>query len=138
MIRIPHRANIIADVVAGAMHITAQFARIGAQVTAMAERILTDGEQLGFARTAYEIRWAKVETRPEFMPAKMLEVRRAADARATLWHTFNRCQESAMAGGILYHSRTQRLVRTRRIRNIREEVRVNTALWEAALRILEP
>jgi hypothetical protein len=42
-----------------------------------------------------------------------------------------------MSGGIVYHSRTQRLVRTRRIRNIREDIRINTALWQAATRILE-
>jgi hypothetical protein len=28
--------------------------------------------------------------------------------------------EAAMTGGVLYHTRTQRLVRTRRIHNIRE------------------
>jgi hypothetical protein len=137
VIRVPHRANVIADVVAGAIQITAQFERIGALVTAMAARILTMSEQLAFAQTAYEIRWAKIETRPVFLPDRMLEARRAADAHSTLWHTFNRLQESAMSGGILYHSRAQRLVRTRRIRNIREDVRINTALWQAATRILE-
>jgi hypothetical protein len=137
VIRVPHRASVIADVVAGAIQITAQFERIGAVVTAMAARMLTESEQLAFARTAYEIRWAKVETRPLFAPAKMLEARREADANSSLWHSFNRLQEAAMSGGIVYHSRVQRLVRTRRIRNIREDVRINTALWQAATRILE-
>jgi hypothetical protein len=137
VIRVPHRANVIADVVAGAIQITAQFERIGALVAAMAARMLTESEQLAFAHTAYEIRWAKVETRPLLLPAKMLEARRAADANPSLWHTFNRLQEAAMSGGIVYHSRAQRLVRTRRIRNIREDVRINTALWQAATRILE-
>ena len=137
VIRVPHRANVIADVVAGAIQITAQFERIGTLVTAMAARILTMSEQFAFAQTAYQIRWAKVETRPVFLPERMLEARRAADAHSTLWHTFNRLQESAMSGGIIYHSRAQRLVRTRRIRNIREDVRINTALWQAATRILE-
>ena len=137
VIRVPHRTNVIADVVAGALHITAQFYRIGAQVTAMAQRMLKHSEQLDFARAAYEIRWAKVDTRPLFCVDKMLEVRRAADGSDSLWHVFNRCQEAAMTGGIVYHSRRQRLVRTRRIRNIREDVRINTALWAAAIRILE-
>jgi hypothetical protein len=137
VIRIPHRANIIADVVAGAIQITAQFERIGSLVTAMAARILTDDEQLAFAQTAYEIRWAKIETRLRLEPAKLLEARREADANPSLWHTFNRLQESTMAGGVVYHSRVQRFVRTRRIRNIREDVRINTALWQAATRILE-
>jgi hypothetical protein len=103
----------------------------------MAARILTMSEQLALAQTAYEIRWAKVETRPLLLPEKMLEARRATDANPSLWHTFNRLQESAMSGGIIYHSRAQRLVRTRRIRNIREDVGINTALWQAATRILE-
>jgi len=120
IIRIPHRANIIADVVAGALQITAQFASIGAQVSAMAERILSDQEQVEFAHVAYVIRWASTETRPAFLPSKMLEIRREADAPSSLWHTFNRLQESAMTGGVLYHTRTQRLMRTRGIRNIRE------------------
>lgn len=137
IIRIPHRANIIADVVAGALQIAAQFASIGAQVSAMAERILSDQEQVEFAKVAYAIRWASTETRPAFLPSKMLEIRRAADAPSSLWHTFNRLQESAMTGGVLYHTRTQRLMRTRGIRNIREDVRINTALWQAAVRILE-
>jgi hypothetical protein len=137
VIRVPHRANVIADVVAGAIQITAQFERIGAVVTAMAARMLTESEQIAFAQTAYEIRWAKVEGRPLLQPAKMLEARRAADAQSSLWHTFNRLQEAAMSGGIVYHSRAQRLVRTRPIRNIREDVRINTALWQAATRILE-
>jgi hypothetical protein len=56
IIGVPHRANVIADVVAGAIQITAQFQRIGSIVTAMAARILTESEQLQFAQTAYAIR----------------------------------------------------------------------------------
>ena len=137
VIRVPHRSNVIADVVAGALQITAQFREIGTTVTAMAARILTDDEQMTFAHAAFEIRYAKVEHRPAFSPAKMLEARRETDAYPTLWHCYNRCQEAALSGGISYRSRTQRLVRTRKIKNIREDVRVNNALWQAACRILE-
>jgi hypothetical protein len=137
VIRIPHRSTVIADVVAGALQITAQFEQIGSLVTAMATRILNDSEQMAFAQTAFAIRYAKVETRPAFSPEKMLEARRAADMAPTLWHAFNRLQESALTGGVSYRSRSERLVRTRRIRNIREDVRINTALWQAACRILE-
>jgi Domain of unknown function (DUF932) len=137
VIRIPHRANIIADVVAGAIQITAQFERIGTVVTAMAARMLSESEQMTFAQRAFEIRWANIESRPRLLPARLLEPRREADVGSSLWHTFNRLQESAMAGGVIYHSRAQRLVRTRRIRNIREDVRINTALWQAAVRMLE-
>jgi hypothetical protein len=137
VVRVPHRPSVVADVVAGALQVTAQFERIGQTVTAMAARILDDGEQRDFAETAFGIRWARIESRPAFAPAKMLEARRSADDHPTLWHTYNRCQEAALAGGIHYHSASNRLVSTRRIHNIREEVRINTALWQAACRILE-
>lgn len=137
VIRVPHRSTVVADVVAGAIQITAQFGRIGQQVTAMAERMLSEREQLDFAATAFAIRYAKSETPPAFAPAKLLEARRAADAEPSLWAVFNRCQEAVLSGGVVYRSGTQRLVRSRRIRNIREDVRINTALWQAATEVLE-
>jgi len=93
VIRVAHRASVIADVVAGALQITAQFERIGETVRAMAARMLTESEQQGFAEMAYRIRWAKVEVRPAFEPARMLEARRPADDHPTLWHTLNRLPE---------------------------------------------
>ncbi|MGA3156109.1 MAG: DUF932 domain-containing protein [Steroidobacteraceae bacterium] len=136
VIRIPHRSSVIADVVAGAIEVCAQFGRLRSRVQAMAERLLDPAEQLALAHTAYHLRWARSDTLPPFPPARLLEPRRPADDHPTLWHTLNRCQEAALAGGIHYHSATKRLVTTRRIRNIREEVRINTALWQAAERML--
>jgi hypothetical protein len=136
IIRVPHRKSIVTDVVAGALQIAAQFDQIGATVQAMAERVLTEGEQLDFARTTFAIRWARVDERPSFDPQKLLQVRRAADDHPTLWHVYNRCQEAALAGGLHYPTANRRLVSTRKIRNIREDVRINTALWAAAIHIL--
>ena len=52
MIRIPHRPNVLADVVAGAREVTLQFDRIGGLVQAMAARMLSEAEQLAFAAVA--------------------------------------------------------------------------------------
>lgn len=137
VIRIPHRANVLADVVAGARELTLQFDRIGALVQSMAARMLSEAEQLAFATRALEIRWADPSSRPRLLPAKLLEARQAADATPSLWHTFNVVQQATMTGGIVYHSARARLVRTRRIQSIREDVRVNCALWQAAVKVLE-
>ena len=137
MIRIPHRANVLADVVAGAREVTLQFDRIGGLVQAMAARMLSEAEQLAFATRALEIRWADPTSRPRLLPAKLLEARQAADANPSLWHTFNTVQQATMTGGVVYHSARARLVRTRRIVSIREDVRVNCALWQAAVEVLE-
>ena len=42
-----------------------------------------------------------------------------------------------MAGGVSYATNTHRVVTTRKIRNIREDIRINTALWQAAVSIIE-
>jgi len=42
-----------------------------------------------------------------------------------------------MAGGLNYETRTRRVITTRKIRNIREDVRINTALWMAAVSLTE-
>ncbi len=137
MIRIPHRANVLSDVVAGAREVTLQFDRIGGLVQAMAARMLSEAEQLAFATRALEIRWVDPMSRPRLLPAKLLEARQAADANPSLWHTFNVVQQATMTGGVVYHSARARLVRTRRIVSIREDVRVNCALWQAAVEVLE-
>jgi hypothetical protein len=137
MIRIPHRANVLADVVAGARELTLQFDRIGALVHAMAARMLSEAEQMAFATRALEIRWADPTTRPRLLPARLLEARQTADATPSLWHTFNTVQQATLAGGVVYQSAKARLVRTRRIVSIREDVRVNCALWQAAVQVLE-
>jgi hypothetical protein len=136
LVRIPHRSGVVADVVAGAIEVCAQFGQLRSRVQAMAERVLSPGEQLQLAHTAYHLRWTRSEKLPPFPPARLLEPRRPMDDQPTLWHTFNRCQEAALAGGVHYHSASQHLVATRRIRNIREEVRINTALWQAAEQLL--
>jgi hypothetical protein len=86
MIRIPHRANVLADVVAGARELTLQFDRIGALVHAMAARMLSEAEQMAFATRALEIRWADPTTRPRLLPARLLEARQTTDATPSLWH----------------------------------------------------
>ena len=135
-IRIPHRSSVVADIVAGAVEVCAQFGQLRSQVEAMAARVLSPAEQLQLAHTAYRLRWVDSDALPAFPPARLLEPRRPADDYPTLWHTLNRCQEAALAGGIHYHSASKRLVATRRIRKIREEVRINTALWQAAEQLL--
>jgi hypothetical protein len=98
---------------------------------------LSEAEQMAFATRALEIRWADPTTRPRLLPARLLEARQTADASPSLWHTFNTVQQATLAGGVVYHSAKARLVRTRRIVSIREDVRVNCALWQAAVQVLE-
>ena len=68
---------------------------------------------------------------------RVLEARRSGDAGDSLWQVYNVVQENLVRGGITYQSARGRQMRTRRIQAIREDVRINTALWQAAAARLE-
>ncbi|HEV2269973.1 MAG TPA: hypothetical protein VGR92_10970, partial [Steroidobacteraceae bacterium] len=46
-----------------------------------------------------------------------------------LWRTFNVVQENVLRGGIVRRTASGRLMRTRAIQAIREDVRLNAGLW---------
>jgi hypothetical protein len=48
----------------------------------------------------------------------------------------NRVQENLLRGGLSRRSTSGRLTRTRRITAIREEVRLNSGLWDLASELL--
>jgi len=45
-------------------------------------------------------------------------------------------QENLLGGGLTRRSASGRLVRTRRITSIREDVRINSGLWDLAAEVL--
>jgi hypothetical protein len=66
-------------------------------------------------------------------PSQLLAPRRAEDVGSDLWRTLNVVQENLLQGGLVRRSASNRLTRTRRIRAINEDVRLNSALWERAM-----
>jgi len=136
-ISVPHRSSVVADVVEGALRLTSQFQALGAAVEAMAARVLTPPEQLGFGEAALAIRYPQAERLP-YASERLLEARRSADAGNSLWQVYNVVQENLIRGGIAYQTTRGRAMRSRRIGAIREDVRINTALWRAAEGFLLP
>jgi hypothetical protein len=68
--------------------------------------------------------------------SQLLNCRRPEDARDDLYSTLNRVQENLLRGGLSRRSSSGRLVRTRRITSIKQDVRINSALWDAAAELL--
>jgi hypothetical protein len=62
--------------------------------------------------------------------------RRAEDVDNDLWRTLNVVQENVLRGGIPRRSASNRLIRTRAITAIREDVRINSGLWDLALALV--
>jgi uncharacterized protein DUF932 len=130
--RVAHRGDIVADVVRAALEISERFEALAGSVERMEHTQLDQLERLDFAAQAAALRFhGAVETGLE--PSRLLVPRRAEDAGSDLWRTFNVVQENVLRGGIARRTASGRLTRTRAIRAIREDVRLNSGLWDLAL-----
>ncbi|MDR6860958.1 DUF932 domain-containing protein [Variovorax guangxiensis] len=133
LIHVSHRGNVVANVVEAAQRITREFGRVGEVVEEMRGTTLSGGEQLEFAREALALRYPD-KAEPPVQPAQLLERRRIADVGDDVWRTFNAVQEHALLGGLRGRTATGRSMHTRGVRAIRENVRLNTGLWNLALK----
>lgn len=130
--RVTHRGDVVADVVAAALEISERFDLLAAAVERMEHTRLDRLQQLDFAAEAVALRFPK-DPSGSIEPSRFLVAHRAEDVGNDLWRTFNVLQENLLRGGIPRRSASNRLSRTRRITAIREDVRLNSGLWELAM-----
>jgi hypothetical protein len=136
IVHVPHRGNVIANVIEGALSITSRFDEIATVVEQMADTQLADRERWDFAAEALKLRYPRPEHPAPITVDQLLLPRRQEDFGKSVWHTFNVVQENALRGGIQGRTANNRPTRTRGIRAIREDVRINTALWQLAMTML--
>jgi hypothetical protein len=134
-VRVAHRGDIVEEVVTGALDMSERFGVLAGQVERMEHRLLVKAEQLTFAEQALAVRF------PEpadcgIEPAQLLGCRRAEDLGNDLWSILNKCQENLLRGGLSRSVTSGRRSRTRRITSIREDVRINSRLWDLAEEVL--
>lgn len=129
--RVSHRGDIVDEVVAGALELSERFEQLALRVERMEQRRLVKDEQLQLAEQALALRFPDVAL-AGMAPSQLLHGRRIEDLHDDLWSVFNRIQENLLVGGLSRRSATGRLVRTRRITSIREDVRLNSGLWDLA------
>ena len=132
---VAHRGNVVDEVVTGALEIAERFESLARQVEHMEQRQLFKDEQIRFAQRALALRFPVAET-CGMQPSALLTCRRPEDVGDSLWATLNRVQESLLRGGLSRRSPNGRLTRTRRITSIREDVRLNSQLWDLAMEVL--
>jgi hypothetical protein len=130
--RVMHRGDVVRDVVCAAFRISERFEALATAVERMERTVLDAGQRLEFAAQALALRFPK-DLEGAVEPSRFLVPRRTEDVGNDLWRTFNVLQENLLRGGILRRSASNRLTRTRRITAIREDVRLNSALWEMAV-----
>jgi hypothetical protein len=138
-VRIPHKGNIVHQVIEGAYRVVDDTKQAAIAAQDMRQIELRPAEADAFAEAASELRWdeaAPVQAR------QLLAPRRRDDVGSDLWRTFNRVQESLVAGGVSYTQRDERgrpVARreTRPVQNIDGNVSLNRALWTLAQRMQE-
>jgi hypothetical protein len=98
-------------------------------------RILTDTERLALATGAAAHRWEDLDKAP-VNPSLLLNPRRYGDGAKDLWTTLNCIQENITKGGQRDYSRRRpngnRMPKSRAIKGIDEDLKLNKALWHMA------
>jgi hypothetical protein len=133
-IRVPHKGNVVQNVINGAFDVLDGFELIREQKDGMRAVALDRDEQEAFARSALALRYdpADAEAPAPVTESQLLAPRRFEDRRDDLWTVFNRVQENLTKGGLHGRSRTGRSMSTRPITGIDQNVKLNRALWMLA------
>lgn len=133
-VRVPHRGNIVQNVINGAFDVLDGFDLIREQKKGMKAVTLERDEQYAFARSALALRYdpTDAEAPAPVTESQLLAPRRFEDRRDDLWTVFQRTQENLTKGGLHGRSRSGRSMSTRPITGIDQNVKLNRALWMLA------
>jgi hypothetical protein len=132
---VSHRGNIVDEVIVGALRLSEQFDSLAVQVERMEQRRMFKDEQLQFAERALALRFPDPGA-SGMQASQLLACRRVEDVGEDLWTVMNRCQEGLLRGGLSRRSAGGRFTHTRRITSIKEDVRLNSQLWDLAIEVL--
>jgi hypothetical protein len=90
-IRVPHKGDVIGQVIDGAFKVLDSFEGATQQREGMSAAVLDEGEQTAFARAALALRYDDDKPAP-VTERQLLAPRRVEDRASDLWTTFNRVQ----------------------------------------------
>jgi hypothetical protein len=151
-LNIPHKGNVIHQVIEGSFQIIENARKSLETVETWSNLRLTAGEQNAFAEAAHSLRFADADGTIDtpITASQLLTPRRMADRDAAgswsrpapdLYRTMNVVQENAIKGGLSARRpgerNSGRMVTTREVRGIDQDVRLNRALWQLAERMAE-
>ena len=132
-VRVPHKGNIVQNVINGAFDVLDGFDLIREQKEGMQALTLNRDEQTAFAHAALSLRYDPTDdTPPPITETQLLTSRRFEDRSDDLWTVFNKLQENLTRGGLHGRSRSGRVMSTRAVTGIDQNVKLNRALWVLA------
>lgn len=130
-IRVPHKGDVIGQVIDGAFKVLDSFEVATQQRESMQSTVLDADEQIAFARAALALRYDESKPAP-ITERQLLTARRVEDRTPDLWTTFNRVQEHIIRGGLHGRHANGRATTTRPVTGIDQNIRLNRALWVLA------
>lgn len=126
-IRVPHRGDVVGNVIKGAFRVLDDFELVDEQKDGMKALGLSRDEQGAFARAALALKYDEAEA--PVTDGQLLVPRRFDDRKGDLWTTFNVIQENLVKGGLRGRNRNGKTVTTRPVNGIDSGVKLNRALW---------
>ena len=136
--RVPHKGDIVDQVIAKAWTTLDGFGLVREVTEEMKSVTLTDAQAERFASAALQIRYEpEQDENGNWLAApidahQLLTVRRNEDNQRDVWTTFNRVQENAIRGGLSARSANNRRMRTREVVGIDSSLDLNRKLWTLA------
>ncbi len=140
-IRVRHSGDALEKVVDGTYRVLGQAEAVLAAPRDWSRIALNDEAKAVLAKAAHVLRFGDADGKvaTPIKPAQLLTPRRADDRADDLWTMLNVIQENVMRGGLSARApastdqhgrwRQGRLVTTRAVNNIDQDVRLNRALW---------
>lgn len=131
--KVSHRGASTGQLLEAALAVAERFSALGDTIQRMQRRPLAPAARVAFASDALRLRYPHETPGVAVAPADLLRPKRASDEGCDLWRTFNVVQEHLLRGGLTRRTAGDRIVKTKGIRAIREDVRLNVGLWDRAM-----
>lgn len=143
-VRVRHTGDAISEVIEGSYEVIDTAEKAMVSVDQLKAIDLQPAEREAFGEAALSIRYLDEKTGQVESPItvdQLLRPRRDADQGSSLWTTFNSVQENMLRGGLRGRRRDAnnriRRARTREIKGIDQNVKLNRALWTLTERMAE-
>lgn len=135
-VRVPHRGNIVHDVIEAAYSIVDEFDVVNKSIEGMRTTQLSLPEKSAFAEAALALKYDDINDAP-IAADQLLTPRRWEDKNDDMWSNFNRVQENIIKGGLRGRTASGKRTSTRPVQSIDNNVKLNKALWILADRMVE-
>ena len=94
--------------------------------------VVPEAAQIAYAETVIEIADKK-----HVEPGQLSKARRDEDRDSSAWATFQKVQENLVKGGLLVRTDSGRRAKTRPIKSVQGDLRINKGLWMLTEKLAE-